>query len=192
MKLDFTKLSRINVVGTSGSGKTTLASELALIINRPYIEMDSLYWKDNWQFYEDKEFLQRIERALEGEQWVLDGNYNRTQSTKWKRVQTIIWLDYPFYLVFYQMLVRCIKRILNPKPLWGTNNQESFRLTFMNKDSILLWMITSYPRMKKRYQDIFSKPSEFQLIRLTSIQEKTNFLNELKIFKSVDSSHMLP
>jgi len=40
---------RINVVGTSGVGKSTLARHLAGRLAVPYIEMDRLYWRENWQ-----------------------------------------------------------------------------------------------------------------------------------------------
>ena len=40
---------KINVVGTSGSGKSTLARQLAERLDVPYIEMDRLYWRPEWQ-----------------------------------------------------------------------------------------------------------------------------------------------
>ncbi|MBN0386682.1 (d)CMP kinase, partial [Pseudomonas aeruginosa] len=39
----------INVVGTSGSGKSTLARRLAHRLELPWIELDRLYWRPNWQ-----------------------------------------------------------------------------------------------------------------------------------------------
>lgn len=48
---------KINVVGTSGSGKSTLAHRLAQQLNLPYIQMDQLYWRANWQGTPDEDFL---------------------------------------------------------------------------------------------------------------------------------------
>jgi len=138
MNFEASKLNRISVIGTSGSGKSTFSKELASKLRLPYTEMDSLYWKDDWKFATDEELMENVRQATESERWLLDGNYNRTQPIKWKNVQTIIWLDYPFHLVFYRVLKRSITRLFDRKPLWGTNNQESFRKSFLSKDSIIV------------------------------------------------------
>ena len=46
----------INVVGTSGSGKSTLARRLAHRLGLPWIELDRLYWRPNWQGTPDEAF----------------------------------------------------------------------------------------------------------------------------------------
>ena len=46
----------INVVGTSGSGKSTLARRLAHRLELPWIELDRLYWRPNWQGAPDEAF----------------------------------------------------------------------------------------------------------------------------------------
>ncbi len=48
---------KINVVGTSGVGKSTLARRLAQILSLPYIEMDRLYWRPDWQGTPDDELF---------------------------------------------------------------------------------------------------------------------------------------
>ena len=95
--METSKLNRINVIGTSGSGKSTFSMELASKLNLLHIEMDSFYWKDEWRFASDEELMENVRLATKGDRWLLDGNYNRTQPIKWKNVQTIIWLDYPFH-----------------------------------------------------------------------------------------------
>ncbi|WP_262355798.1 shikimate kinase, partial [Klebsiella pneumoniae] len=47
----------INVVGTSGSGKSTLARRLAHRLELPWIELDRLYWRPNWQGAPDEAFF---------------------------------------------------------------------------------------------------------------------------------------
>ena len=41
-------MKRIMVVGTSGSGKTTLADTLSERLGLPRIELDALFWEENW------------------------------------------------------------------------------------------------------------------------------------------------
>ncbi|VTM31479.1 DNA topology modulation protein [Klebsiella pneumoniae] len=50
----------INVVGTSGSGKSTLARRLAHRLELPWIELDRLYWRPNWQGAPDEAFFAAI------------------------------------------------------------------------------------------------------------------------------------
>lgn len=174
-------MNKINVIATSGSGKTSFSKELAQVLDYPCIEMDVLYWKDNWVESSDDEFFQKLEQALNKDQWVLDGNYSRTQHIKWKEVDTIIWLDYPFHLVLWRVLKRSIARLIDQEPMWGTNNRESFRQSFLSSKSIILWSITSYPRMKKRYENLFkTNPQNLNLIRLKTPKEAKEFISKIK------------
>lgn len=83
-------MKRINVIGTSGSGKSTVARNLARVLDYPHVEMDVFHWKPNWKNASDKEFISAIVENTSGSNWILDGNYNHTQSVKWANVDTVI------------------------------------------------------------------------------------------------------
>ncbi|MFV1948345.1 MAG: hypothetical protein ACC633_00240 [Anaerolineales bacterium] len=87
---------KINLVGTSGSGKNVFGKQLAEILNFPFVEMDALYWGPDWTGPTDQDLFSRLRKALDSEDWVLDGNYSRTQDIKWERVEVVIWLDFSF------------------------------------------------------------------------------------------------
>lgn len=177
-------MKKINIIGTSDSGKSTFAKKLSLKLNIEYTEMDSLYWDDNWTPHNKEYFLQKIEEITNKNQWILDGNYRKTIPIKWQKADTIIWLDYSFCRTFFQVFKRAILRIIDKKPLWETsNNKESFKQTFMSKDSILLWMISSYPKTKKRYKLMLKeeKYSHINIIHLKSPKECEEFLKNIKI-----------
>lgn len=101
-------MKRINVIGTSGSGKTTFARTLAEQLNLTYIELDNLYWLDDWQESSDPIFFEKIQTqiGLAPNGYVIDGNYSRSQKIKWQKVDTIIWLDLPFHLNLYRSIKR--------------------------------------------------------------------------------------
>lgn len=40
---------KINVIGTSGSGKSTVARGMTQKLNIPYIQLDALFWRADWQ-----------------------------------------------------------------------------------------------------------------------------------------------
>ena len=53
---------RINVVGTSGSGKSAFAKSIAQKYRVPYVQLDELHWKPNWEESSDEEFFPKVEK----------------------------------------------------------------------------------------------------------------------------------
>jgi len=93
---DIKKYKRINIIGTSGSGKSTISKKLANILNYEYIEMDNIFWGPNWSKEEHDIFINKLEKRLQKDSWVLDGNYKKTIPIKWKYTKLVIWIDYSF------------------------------------------------------------------------------------------------
>ncbi len=148
---------RIKVVGTSGSGKTTVARELAALTGWPHISLDQLFWRPNWQHASDAEFHQAIAIATSGERWILDGNYSRADAIQWRRLTTVIWVDFRFVRTVAQAFRRAFWRARTQTELWpGTGNRESFRRTFFSRESVLLWTLTSYRRNRRKYQRLMN------------------------------------
>lgn len=162
---------RINVVGTSGSGKSTFSCRLAEIKGVPYVEMDQLFWKPDWQESSDEEFFARLQNATAADRWVLDGNYHRTRSMKWNRSQVVVYLDLPFVPNMLQLTWRCVKRSVSGDEIWpGTGNRESLAKTFFSSDSVLWWAITHHASNRRRYlaTDSFADYPHIHLVHLTS------------------------
>ena len=173
-------MQKINVIGTSASGKTTFSRELAKRLSIPFVEMDTVFWEPNWKEPSDEVFFARLKEAIKGNSWVLDGNYNRTQTIKWERVTTIIWLDYSFLKTIRQSVFRSINRAITQKELWpGTGNKESFVRTFFSKDSVVLWMLKTYGKNRKRYLELSKHPmlKNVQFVHIKSPEEANEFLN---------------
>lgn len=180
---NFSKISRINIVGTSGSGKSTLGRRLAGILGIPYIQMDQVFWRPNWTVPDDETFFADLRKALSGETWVLDGNYNRTAPIKWERIDLVVWLDFSFARTLFQVILRSFRRSRSREELWpGTNNRESFRRMFLSKDSIVWWMIKTHGRMRTRYLEAMADPKwkHLPFVRLRSPREVDAFLNRLQ------------
>lgn len=175
-------MRRINVVGTSGSGKSTFSKHLAGKLSCPYYEMDSLFWKANWQESTDEEFFEALSQVTSNEHWVLDGNYNRTVPIKWHKVDTVIWIDYSLGRTLYQAVKRAVYRIISQKELWpNTGNKESLKKVLASKDSILLWTLKTYHTNKIRYQNIMTDEqySHIQFVRITSPKEAKQFIENI-------------
>lgn len=174
-------MKKIIVVGVTGSGKSTLAKKLSEKLNIPYIQLDLLFWKANWQESSDEEFFQKISNVVNQDTWIIDGNYNRTNHLTWKDADTIIWINLPFWLTLYQNVTRSFKRAITQEELWaGTGNRESFRKMF-SKESIVLWLLKTFVQQNNRYELRLNNPnySHIKFYRLKSRREIAQFLNQL-------------
>ena len=146
-------MERVIVVGTSCSGKTTLAQQISRALGAPHIELDAIHWKPNWQERPAEEFRQLVSEAAAGEEWVMDGNYSAGRDIVWGRATTIIWLNYPFRVVLWRALYRTTKRVINREELFS-GNRESFRQSFLSRDSIILWVLRTYRRRRREYRRV--------------------------------------
>lgn len=173
---------RINIVGTSGSGKSTFAKKLATSLNYPYVELDRIYWEPNWTAASDSKFFAHLSTQLNGEEWILDGNYSRTTPIKWERAEMVIWLDLTFLRTLAQAVIRAIRRSATQEELWpGTGNRESFRKSFFSKESIIWWTMTTHFKVRKKYLTYMQsgKYRHIQFIRLRSHKEAARLMAEL-------------
>jgi adenylate kinase family enzyme len=143
-------LDRVVVVGSSGCGKSRFARDLAQLLGQPSVELDELCWAPNWIEKPENEFRRLVSAAAEAPRWVVDGNYSRMRDVLWTRATTIVWLNFGFLTVFLRALRRTIHRILTNEPLWH-GNRESAARSFFSRDSILLYVISTFLRRRRNY-----------------------------------------
>lgn len=172
---------RVSVIGTSGSGKTTTGRAIAARLGVPYCELDALHWEANWTEAAPEVMQERVQAAVAGERWVIDGNYSRVRLLIWGRADTIVFLDFPFLIVLWQLMRRTFSRSLRREELWA-GNRESLRKAFFSRDSILLWMLQTYRRRKRQYPQLFRRPeyAHLQVIHLKSPRQRDAWLSSLR------------
>lgn len=169
-------ISRINVVGTSSSGKSTFAKALAGKLNCTYVEMDAIWWKEKWQNVSEEEFFAQLEAVLATHTWVLDGNYSKTKSIKWRNVEMVIWLDFPFQITLYRAIRRALVRLITQEELWHGNKESLGKL--LSKDSIVWWTIITYKKNIAKYEALMNDERfvHIQFVRLRSQKDVDEFL----------------
>ena len=101
---------RVLVIGNGGAGKSTLATEIAARTGLPYVGLDGLYWKRDWQPTRQSEWERLVRRTIEPEAWVLDGNYRGTLPMRIAACDTIVFLDTPRRVCLRRLLVRRLRR----------------------------------------------------------------------------------
>ena len=109
--------SRILVVGASGSGKSHFAQKLSLATMIPFIPTDGLYWTKNWALMSDIDVISQIN--FDDDAWIIDGNFDRHWREIWPLADLVVWLNLPFYKVFFRVLLRNINWSITESPWNG-------------------------------------------------------------------------
>ncbi len=119
---------RIVIVGPSCAGKSTLGMELARRLDVPFIELDALFWQEDWGRPTDEHFCALLRGAHSGEAWVSSGNYLRqTRLATWPLADTIIWRDAGVVRTSWRILRRSWRRWRTGELLWGTSRERFWR-----------------------------------------------------------------
>ena len=99
-------MKRVLVIGTGGSGKTTIARHLAERTGLPLIHLDALYWRAGWQPTPSEEWLARVQQIVQGQAWIIDGNYGGTLDLRLEACDTVVFLDLPRFVCLWRVFKR--------------------------------------------------------------------------------------
>jgi|GEM_PF-122870 len=170
-------LRRVIVVGVTGAGKTTFAQQLGKRLGMPAIELDALHWEPNWTMATLEDFRERVQQALAGERWVVDGNYSKVRDVIWAQADTLVWLDLPLPLILWRLLRRSVRRVVSQEELWN-GNRETFRGQFLSRDSLFLWALKTHARGRKTYPQLLQQPeyNHLRVLRFRRPQEVARWL----------------
>lgn len=169
------RLVRVAIVGTSCAGKTTLARSLSRSLGVPHTELDALYWGPNWTPAPLEEFRSCVREAVAAPSWVVDGNYSVVRDLVWGRATALVWLDYPFSLVFPRAVVRTFRRIVTQEPLFAGNREK---LALTDPEWIPWWVLRTFWKRRREYPVLLRQPafSHLQVFEFTHPRQAERFL----------------
>ncbi len=88
-------MEKILVIGCPGSGKSTFARKIRDKIGLPLYYLDQLWHKSDKTTVSREEFDSKLSDILKRNQWIIDGNYNRTLEMRLKACDSVFFLDLP-------------------------------------------------------------------------------------------------
>ncbi len=88
-------MRKVIVVGSPGAGKSVFSQKLQNITNIPLYHLDMLYHKEDGTHISKEELEEKLKNIFKEENWIIDGNYQRTLELRLKECDTVFLLDFP-------------------------------------------------------------------------------------------------
>ena len=163
-------MNKIIVIGCPGSGKSTFAKQLKAIYNIPLYHLDLIWNKPDKTTISREAFDDELNKIFKEQEWIIDGNYQRTIEKRIIEANTIYLLDYPLDICLQGASGRVgIKRDDMP---WV---EEELNAEF--KQKILDFAQTKLPKV----YELLEKYKENKRIVIFKTREQAqNYLDKLK------------
>ena len=160
--------NRILILGCSGSGKSTFARALAAKTGLPLVHLDNVWWRADGTHIPREDFDRALDEILQGEKWIMDGDYSRTYEVRVRAADTVIFLDYPEEVCMAGIRARVGK----PRP--------DIPWTESTLDPELVAQVQNYARDNRPHiLSLLQKYPEKQALIFTSRQETDRWLSDL-------------
>lgn len=88
-------MKKILVIGCPGAGKSTFARKLRENLQLPLYYLDMIWHKPDKTTCSAEEFDRQLQKILQENRWIIDGNYLRTLEMRLQAADTVFFLDYP-------------------------------------------------------------------------------------------------
>lgn len=131
------------IIGCGGAGKSTLARRLGEVLGLPVTHLDAEYWRAGWIETPKDEWRGKVETLARGERWIIDGNYNGTLPIRLEAAETVIFLDYPWYVCLWRVLKRVAKYRGTTRPDLTPGCPERLEWEFLK------WICIDFPRRSR-------------------------------------------
>ena len=88
-------MEKVIVIGSPGAGKSTFARKLRDKTGLPLYYLDMLYHNPDKSTVSREEFDKQLSEIVATDQWIIDGNYQRTLPMRFEAAEHIFFFDLP-------------------------------------------------------------------------------------------------
>ena len=88
-------MKKVIVIGSPGSGKSVFSKKLRDITNIPLYHLDMMYHNPDGTHISREELEEKLKEIYKTDEWIIDGNYQKTMETRLKECDTVFLLDIP-------------------------------------------------------------------------------------------------
>ncbi len=169
-------MKKIILIGCPGSGKTTFGKALSEKTGLPIVHLDKISHIDNWEIIEKSEFDKRLQGELQKEEWIIDGNYNRTIKHRLRYCDTVFYFDLPTAVCLYSAAKRTIENYGKTRDDVSGRCIEKFD---KEKVGFFKSIITFNRQHRKKYIAMLKECKNIDAIIFKSRKEVNEYLRKL-------------
>lgn len=144
---------KIIVIGSPGAGKSTFAQRLKAATGLPLYHLDMLWHKPDRTNISTEEFDVQLSELLNGDRWIIDGNYLRTLELRLIKCDTVFFMDFPLEVCLSGVQSRIGKK-REDMPWVETEFDEEFKQFIVDFPNTQLAQIYDLLEKYRRDKDI--------------------------------------
>ncbi|MBD2504761.1 P-loop NTPase family protein [Anabaena azotica] len=169
-------MKKVAVFGNAGGGKSTLSKRLSQITGLPLYPLDKIKYQPGGAEVSQVEYQRTHQQILATDQWIIDGF--GSMETLWPRLDeadTLIYIDLPLYVHFWQVTKRLITGYFKLPEGWPENSPilegslRSYRVLWLC-DKLLTPRYREYVKQAQNTKSVY---------HLRSTQEIAQFLTSI-------------
>lgn len=123
---------RICIIGNAGSGKTTFARELGKALALPVYHLDRHMLYPDYTKLPDDQYFKIHTDITQKDEWIIDGNYNRTIEERIQRATLVIFLNVSRLKTFPRVLRRAFITGQDKDSIPEGARTKQFNLSFLH------------------------------------------------------------
>ena len=173
-------MKRIALIGSGGAGKSTAARRLGELLGIEVVHLDQMYWKPGWVKTPEEEWIPLVQRLLQGESWIMDGNFGSTMNIRLQAADTIVLLDLPRAVCTWRVLKRVLTHWKRVRPDMAPGCPDKLDFTFIK----WVWDYpkNSRPRVLARIAQV---QTDKRIVHIRKQSDLEKFLQEIAAAKTV-------
>ena len=170
-------MNRVLVIGGNGSGKTTFSRLLADKLDIPAVHLDKIFWYGTWQSRAKEEFDALLQKELEKENWIIDGNFTRTLPHRLSYCDTVFFFDLPRFVCLWGVTQRIFQNRGKTRKDMGGDCPERFD---KQKWSLYRNILTFNRQHRKDYYRLLAGADHANVVVFRSRRQAEKFLKGLE------------
>lgn len=161
-------MKKAMIIGCPGAGKSTFGRKLAAKTGLPLYYLDMIWHKPDRTTVTREEFDDKLEDILEKDEWIIDGNYQRTMLRRMDECDTVFFFDLPLDVCLSGAVER-LGKVREDMPWHDEKLDEGFREWILNFPNYQLPVIEFL--LKSCYTG--------DVVRFTTRQEADEYIERL-------------